>query len=188
MSFVEILLVAVALAMDAFAVSLAAGATAYARSARARFRLSFHFGLFQCLMPVAGWLVGTSVARAIESIDHWVAFGLLAFVGVRMLRAAFDEAAAAPQRDPSRGAALVMLSVATSIDALAVGLSLAMLEVAIWYASAIIGVVTGLLSLAAIWLGNRLGARFGQRMEAAGGTILVAIGTRILLQHLGWTV
>ncbi len=185
MSLLEILLVAVALAMDAFAVSLAAGATAYARSKRARFRLSFHFGLFQFLMPIAGWLVGTSVARAIESFDHWVAFGLLAFVGTRMLLAAFGEEGKAPSRDPSRGATLVMLSVATSIDALAVGLTLAMLEVAIWYASVIIGLVTGLLSLAAIRLGNRLGARFGPRMEAAGGTILIAIGVRILLQHLG---
>jgi manganese efflux pump family protein len=186
MSTLEIFAVAIALSMDAFAVSLAAGATAFARTARARFRLSFHFGLFQCLMPIAGWLVGTSVARHIESVDHWVAFGLLAFVGIRMLAAAFREEGTVPQRDPSRGATLVMLSVATSVDALAVGLTLAMLEVGIWYASAIIGVVTGLLSLVAIWLGNRLGARFGQRMEAAGGTILVVIGLRILLEHLRW--
>jgi manganese efflux pump family protein len=186
MSLLEILLVAVALAMDAFAVSLAAGATAYARSARARFRLSFHFGLFQCLMPIAGWLLGTTVARSVESVDHWVAFGLLAFVGVRMLMAAFREEETAPQRDPSRGATLIMLSIATSIDALAVGLTLAMLEVGIWYASAVIGVVTGLLSLVAIRLGNRIGARFGPRMEAVGGTILVVIGARILFQHLGW--
>jgi manganese efflux pump family protein len=185
MSLSEILLVALALAMDAFAVSLDAGATEYARSGRARFRLAFHFGLFQCLMPIAGWLVGTSVARAIESVDHWVAFGLLAFVGVRMLVAAFRQEGSAPQRDPSRGATLVMLSVATSIDALAIGLTLAMLEVEIWYASAIIGVVTGLLSLAAIGLGSRLGARFGRRMEAVGGTILIALGARILFQHLG---
>ena len=154
MSLSEILLVALALAMDAFAVSLSAGATAYARTARARFRLSFHFGLFQCLMPIAGWLLGTSVAPYIQSVDHWIAFALLAFVGGRMLIAAFDEHEASVQRDPSRGATLVMLSVATSIDALAVGLTLAMLEVGIWYASAIIGVVTGLLSLVAIRLGS----------------------------------
>ena len=91
MSLSEILLVALALAMDAFAVSLGAGATAYARTARARFRLSFHFGLFQCLMPIAGWLLGTTVAPYIESVDHWVAFALLAFVGGRMLMPRFDE-------------------------------------------------------------------------------------------------
>jgi manganese efflux pump family protein len=187
MSTLEILAVAVALAMDAFAVSLAAGSTAFTRSGRARFRLSFHFGLFQCLMPIAGWLLGTSVARYIASVDHWIAFALLALVGGRMLIAAFGgEEGGSLQRDPSRGATLVMLSLATSIDALAVGLTLAMLDVGIWYASAIIGVVTGALSLTAIAVGNRLGARFGRRMEALGGTILVAIGTRILLQHLGY--
>jgi manganese efflux pump family protein len=115
-----------------------------------------------------------------------VAFSLLAFVGARMLIAGFRQEGTAPRRDPSRGATLVMLSIATSIDALAVGLTLAMLEVGIWYAAAIIGIVTSMLSLAAIWLGTRLGARFGPRMEAAGGTILVAIGARILFQHLGW--
>jgi manganese efflux pump family protein len=185
MSLFEILAIAVALAMDAFAVSLGAGATEFARSPRARFRLSFHFGLFQCLMPIAGWLLGTSVARWINAVDHWIAFGLLLFVGGRMIVASFSGEPQAYSRDPSRGMTLMMLAVATSIDALAVGLTLAMLDVGIWYASAIIGVVTGLLSLAAIRLGNRLGARVGTRMEAAGGAILVFIGTRILLQHLG---
>lgn len=187
MSLFEILAVAVGLSMDAFAVSLAAGATKYARSGRARFRLSFHFGLFQCLMPIAGWLLGITVAPYIQSVDHWIAFVLLAAVGGRMIYAALggeEEEEERLARDPSRGLTLVMLSVATSIDALAVGLSLAMLDVGIWYASAIIGVVTGLLSLLAIRLGNRLGNRFGRRMEVIGGVILVAIGIRILLQHL----
>jgi manganese efflux pump family protein len=184
MSLFEILAIAVALAMDAFAVSLAAGATAYARSPRARFRLSFHFGLFQCLMPVAGWLLGSTFARYISAVDHWIAFGLLGLVGGRMVVAALFESEAAYARDPSRGTTLVLLSLATSIDALAVGLTLAMLDTGIWYACAIIGVVTGLLSLLAIRLGNRLGQRFGRRMEVAGGLILLGIGARILLQHL----
>jgi putative Mn2+ efflux pump MntP len=184
MSFLEILGIAIGLSMDAFAVSLGAGATVHGQNGRARFRLSFHFGLFQALMPIAGWLLGTSVAGYIASFDHWIAFTLLAIVGVRMIRAAFSPEEAHDDRDPSRGVTLVMLSVATSVDALAVGLSLAMLDVGIWYASATIGVVTGLLSLLAIRLGNRLGARFGQRMEVAGGVILLVIGGRILLQHL----
>ncbi len=184
MSLFEILAIAVGLSMDAFAVSLAAGATAFARTARARFRLSFHFGLFQCLMPIAGWALGNSVAPYIASADHWVAFALLAIVGGRMIHAAFDEERPSDGRDPSRGLTLVMLAVATSIDALAVGLSLAMLDVGIWYPSAIIGLVTGLLSLVAIRLGNRLGARFGSRMEIVGGIILIAIGVRIVAQHL----
>lgn len=184
MSSLEILAIAVGLAMDAFAVSLGAGATAFARSPRARFRLSFHFGLFQCLMPIAGWLLGTSVARHIQAFDHWVAFVLLAVVGGHMIQAAFAEEGAKYARDPSRGATMVMLAVATSIDALAVGLSLAMLDVGIWYASVTIGLVTGLLSLLAIRLGNLLGDRFGKGMEVAGGLILLTIGVRILLQHV----
>ncbi len=185
MSLIEILAVAVGLAMDAFAVSLGAGATAFANNGRARFRLSFHFGLFQCLMPIAGWALGTTVAPYIASVDHWIAFALLACVGGRMVRSAQaggDEPAY--PRDPSRGGTLVMLAVATSIDALAVGLSLAMLEVGIWYASVTIGIVTGLLSLLGIRLGTRLGTRFGRRMEVAGGLILLAIGVRILVAHL----
>lgn len=183
MSQLEILAIAVGLAMDAFAVSLGAGATAYARSPRARFRLSFHFGLFQCLMPIAGWLLGSSIARHIEAFDHWVAFVLLAIVGGRMIYAAFAPGETFYSRDPSRGTTLVMLAIATSIDALAVGLSLAMLEVGIWYASVTIGLITGLLSLLAIRLGNRLGERFGKGMEGAGGALLLAIGVRILFQH-----
>jgi putative Mn2+ efflux pump MntP len=187
MPFIEVLLIAAGLSMDAFAVSVGAAASNSRMAPRATFRLAFHFGLFQCLMPIAGWLLGNELARYIASVDHWIAFALLAFVGGRMLIAAFggDEGRAL-RRDPSRGATLVMLSLATSIDALAVGLTLAMLDVGIWYASAIIGVVTGALSLTAIALGNQLGARFGRRMEALGGTILVAIGTRILLQHMGY--
>lgn len=184
MSQLEILTIAIGLAMDAFAVSLGAGATAYARSPRARFRLSFHFGLFQCLMPIGGWLLGNSVASRIHAIDHWVAFILLAIVGSRMIYAAFAPGDTFYSRDPSRGTTLVMLAVATSIDALAVGLSLAMLEVGIWYASVTIGLITGLLSLLAIRLGNRLGERFGKGMEAAGGVLLLAIGVRILMQHM----
>jgi putative Mn2+ efflux pump MntP len=183
MSQFEILAIAVGLAMDAFAVSLGAGATAYARTPRARFRLSFHFGLFQCLMPIAGWLLGSSVARHIQALDHWIAFILLSIVGGRMIYASLAPGETFYTRDPSRGTTLVMLAVATSIDALAVGLSLAMLEVSIWYASVRIGIVTGLLSLLGIRMGNRLGERFGKGMEAAGGLILLAIGVRILLQH-----
>lgn len=184
MSLFEILAIAVGLAMDASAVSLGAGATAYARNARARFRLSFHFGLFQCLMPIVGWVLGTSVADRIASIDHWIAFTLLALVGSRMIRGAFQEEETSYNNDPSRGTTLVLLAIATSIDALAVGLTLAMLNVEVVSASVTIGVVTGLLSLLAIRLGNRLGTRFGKRMEVVGGVILLVIGVRILVQHL----
>ncbi len=180
----EILAVAVGLAMDASAVALGAGASALARGFRFRFRLAFHFGLFQFVMPVVGWVVGARVARYVGSVDHWVAFGILAYVGGRMVAAGMSGEQPADPRDPSRGLTLIMLSVATSIDALAVGLSLAMLDVSIWWPSVTIGAVTGLLSAIALRAGSVLGAAVGKRMEIAGGLVLIAIGFRILAQHL----
>ena len=184
MSLWEILVVAAGLSMDAVAVSLAASASRRARGARATFRLSFHFGLFQFLMPVAGWFIGASFARYIESVDHWIAFGLLVFVGGRMIRTAASGADPGLAADPSRGSTLILLSVATSIDALAIGLTLAMLGSGIWYASAIIGIVTASLSCLAIVVGQRVGHAVGRRMEVVGGLALIAIGVRILAQHL----
>lgn len=181
----EILLIAVALAIDAFAVSLASGASGRVRDLRGAIRLSFHFGLFQALMPILGWFAGTRIAPLITEVDHWVAFGLLALVGGRMIRSGWRPGEAEARRgDPSRGLTLVALSLATSIDALAVGLSLAMIGVSIWYPSAIIGAVTAALSIAGTQLGGRLGAMFGKGMEVVGGLVLILIGLRILLSHL----
>jgi putative Mn2+ efflux pump MntP len=184
MSFPEILLIAIGLAMDAFAVSLGVGTTHFADSARPKFRLAWHFGLFQALMPALGWLVGVSVARFIAPFDHWIALILLSFVGARMIRSGLSKEQDSHATDPSRGGTLVMLSVATSIDAFAVGLSLAMLRVPIVYPVVVIGVVTAGLSMAGLLLGNRLGKKFGKRMEIIGGIILIAIGIRIVISHL----
>ena len=184
MNIGEIILIAIGLAMDATAVSLVAAASGFAGNLRAAFRLSFHFGLFQAVMPVLGWLLGRSLVDHIASVDHWVAFGLLAFVGSRMIYSGIKPSEQHLRKDPSRGYTLILLSIATSIDALAIGLSLAMLEVDIWYPSIIIGVVTSALSLIAIRLGNRLSSVFGQKMEIIGGVILIAIGLRILISHL----
>lgn len=184
MGFVEILLIALGLAMDAFAVSVGIGCTGQIHGPRPVFRLSFHFGLFQCLMPILGWLAGSSVAALISGVDHWIALGLLAFVGGRMIRSGLDPAGTVYQTDPSRGGMLVMLSVATSIDALAIGLGLAMLKVSIVYPSVVIGIVAGSLSLAGLAIGHRLGVLFGKRMEIVGGVILVGIGVRVLIAHL----
>jgi len=172
--------------MDAFAVSLAAAGSGRAAGGRAQFRLSFHFGLFQFLMPVIGWFLGRRLAGALAAVDHWIAFGLLAFVGARMILSAWKGGpdAPVPRGDPSRGLTLVALSVATSIDALAVGFSLALLHVEIWYPAAVIGVVTAALSFAGVRLGAFLGRAFGRGMEAAGGILLLLIGLRILLEHL----
>ena len=184
MTTFEIIIIAVGLAMDASAVSLAAAAAGFAKDARAKFRLSFHFGLFQFLMPVLGWLLGISFVSHFKAFDHWIAFFLLAFVGIRMIREGMDKSSAIQKKDPSRGMTMVMLSVATSIDALAVGLSLAMLDVNIWYPSAIIGVITAGMSFLAIKIGTKLGRMFCKRMEIFGGLILILIGSRILFSHL----
>jgi putative Mn2+ efflux pump MntP len=183
MGWFEVVLVAVGLAMDAFAVSLAAGTSKTCRGPRPTFRLSFHFGLFQALMPVIGWYLGTRVAVLMGAVDHWIAFGLLAFVGVRMIRSGFDKREDVKKPDPSKGWTLVTLSLATSIDALAVGLSLAMLEVSIWYPSVVIGVITAGLSVLGVRLGSKLGAVFGRRMEVVGGVILIGIGLKILIDE-----
>ena len=177
-------LLAIALAMDASAVSLGVGTSGHASTARPIFRLSFHFGLFQSLMTLLGWLAGAKVAGAIAGMDHWIAVGLLAFVGVRMIRSGLDPRLSVHKMDPSRGASLVLLCVATSIDALAAGLSLAMLRIDIVLPAVVIGLITSGLSLGALLVGHRLGNAFGKRMEIVGGVILNAIGLRVLLGHL----
>lgn len=177
---------AIALAMDAFAVAIGTSIVLGCPDGRQQFRLSFHFGLFQGLMPVIGWLAGSTVAHVIQGFDHWVAFGLLAVVGSRMIR---DGLAAADERthcaDPTRGWSLVVLSTATSIDALAVGLSMALVGVSIWMPALVIGVVAAAFTLLGIRIGGTIGTRFGHRTSVFGGLILVAIGLRILAEHLG---
>lgn len=184
MPFLEVLMIALGLAMDAFAVSIGAGAIRARLAPRATFRLAFHFGLFQFLMPVAGWALGAAVASWFSSLDHWIAFGLLGFVGGRMVISGWRGEAEGPRGpDPSKGATMVMLSIATSIDALAVGLSLAMLGVGILLPALVIGVVTGGLCTLGVSLGERLGQRLGQRMEIVGGLVLIGIGLKIVVEH-----
>jgi putative Mn2+ efflux pump MntP len=184
MNTLEIILIALGLAMDAFAVSIAAGASGKLQGGRGVFRLSFHFGLFQAMMPLIGWFVGTRIVHFISAVDHWVAFGLLFFVGVRMIHSSFKTDTDAFPADPSRGFNLVILSVATSIDALAVGLSLAVIQINIWYPCAMVGIITAAMSVIGISAGRNLNKTIGPRMELIGGVILILIGARILLSHL----
>ncbi len=170
--------------MDAFAVSLGVGCIPLPCQSRARLRLSFHFGFFQFFMPVVGWFAGTTVERFISPIDHWIAFGLLGYVGGNMIRSGFHPDHESYASDPSRGKMLIILAIATSIDALAVGLSLAMINVQILTPSIIIGVVTFSLSMVGLFAGNKLGEKFGKRMEIVGGIILLGIGLRVLITHL----
>ena len=171
--------------MDALAVAIATGIALGKVSGRQTFRLSFHFGLFQFLMPVVGWLAGLSVERYLSGYDHWLAFGLLGFIGGKMmyeaLRGGEGESAAA---DPTRGVSLVLLSVATSVDSLAVGLSLGVLRVRIWYPAVVIGIVAAALTAIGMHLGAPLGNRFGRKMELLGGLVLIGIGCNILYRHL----
>ena len=186
MGFPVVLGIALGLAMDAFAVALGLGCSRRGLSRSQSFRLALHFGLFQFFMPLVGWAAGKGIESCIKAFDHWVALGLLAFVGGKMIVESFRSRAedGRPSVDPSRGARLLLLSVATSIDALAVGLSLAVLESGILYPAAVIGVVAFLMTLAGAAAGPRLGRIVGRRAELAGGLILILIGLKILADHL----
>jgi putative Mn2+ efflux pump MntP len=183
-SLLELCAIALALAVDAFSVGVAVGLTR--RSARERFRLSFHFGLFQALMPLAGALAGTALERWIAAWDHWVAFGLLALIGGRMIRTAVRAGGReAATDDPTRGLHLVGLSLAVSIDALAVGFTLGLQEVSIPFAVALIGVTASALTLVGMLIAGGFASRLGRRAEIGAGVALVAIGAKIVLDHLG---
>jgi putative Mn2+ efflux pump MntP len=178
--------IAVGLAMDAFAVAIATGIVLGTVSGRQTFRLAFHFGLFQFLMPVVGYLAGMTVERYIEGYDHWLAFALLGYIGGKMvyegIRGGEEEGNGG--KDPTRGMSLVVLSVATSVDALAVGISLGVLRNdEIVYPGVVIGIVACTFTAAGLHLGKRLGTVFGKRMEVVGGLVLVAIGVKILFDH-----
>ncbi|MEW5872888.1 MAG: manganese efflux pump MntP family protein [Chloroflexota bacterium] len=178
-------MIAIGMAMDASAVSLCVGGSPHLRSLRARLRLAFHFGWFQFMMPIIGWLGGSLVSHWVSAFDHWIAAGLLGYVGGKMIREGLQgEGDDCQREDPTRGKTLVMLAIATSIDALAVGLSLAMLGVEVLTPALTIGLVTFGLSMLALLASGRLGARFGQRMEVVGGLVLIGIGVRILVEHL----
>jgi len=185
-SLLEILAIAVALAVDAFAVAVAAGVMLRRVTRRQTFRLAWHFGLFQALMPILGWAAGRTVHRWIEAVDHWLAFGLLAVIGGRMIAGAVrGDEEEIKQPEPTRGWTLVVLSVATSIDALAVGLSLAFVRVRIWLPALVIGLVAGALTVAGLHLGGYVGRRLPLARYAAalGGLVLLGIGIRILIEH-----
>lgn len=188
MNLLTTLVLSLSLAMDCFAVALGIGTSPVPVTRRLIFRISYHFGLFQGVMALLGWFAGHSVVHLIEGYDHWIAFVLLAWVGGKMIREGLGNEASevdpAELSDPSRGRSLIMLSIATSIDALAVGLSLALLKANILLASLSIGVTSSALSLIGLLIGKRLSQKFGKRVEVLGGLVLIGIGLRILIEHL----
>jgi len=191
-SLIELVLLAIGLSMDAFAVSVGKGLAMRRREHGQAIALALAFGLFQGGMPLIGWAIGSRFAGAITAIDHWIAFGLLGALGAKMLWDARSEdpveeadAAARPHGPRLTVREVLLLAVATSIDALAAGIGFAFLRLNIWVAVALIAGVTAVLSFSGVVVGHRFGSRFERPAEVAGGLILIGIGTKILLQHLG---
>lgn len=184
MDAITLLGLALALAMDAFAVALATGTVLARLTGRHLFRLGFHFGLFQALMPVIGWLAGQTLIQWVSAWDHWIVFILLTLIGGRMIHEACNDEGKPDKRDPTRGFNLILLSIATSIDALAVGFSLSVIGVSIWMPALVIGLVAGTLTVVGMLLGGHIGDRWGPRVEIFGGLILISIGIKILVEHL----
>jgi len=186
LSFPYILGLAAALAMDCFAVTLGLACGTRGLTMRQALRLAVYFGGFQFAMPVIGWLAGDRMLGLIQRFDHWVAFGLLAVIGGRMIHESFEmsgeEKACRP--DQTQGRRLLVLALATSIDALAVGLGLAVVRTGILYPAAVIGVMSFALTVAGAKLGPVVGRVVGKRAELAGGLILIGIGAKVLIEHL----
>ncbi|MDD5483217.1 MAG: manganese efflux pump MntP family protein [Kiritimatiellae bacterium] len=184
MTIISVFLIAVGLALDAFAVAVACGLAVRPLRPLYAFRIAFFFGFFQFAMPVAGWAAGSALQAIIAAFDHWLAFILLVAAGGRMIYASFTKGEKSSCSAPVSTGALVILSLATSIDALAVGLSFAFLKEKILLPSLIIGAVTFALSFAGVWLGHRCGHIFENKLETAGGLILIGIAFKILVAHL----
>ncbi|ROL57499.1 manganese efflux pump [Bacteroidetes/Chlorobi group bacterium ChocPot_Mid] len=186
MEFYLIILIAFALAIDAFAVSFAAGSFYGKATKRQKFRLSFHFGLFQFFMPILGWLAGSEIVKIVENYDHWIALLILIVIGGKMIIDSLSQNDNKVQNDITKGFSLVNLSIATSIDALAVGFSLGIVNSDIIIPSIIIGIVASTMSLLGIKAGESLSHIFGRKISIFGGIVLILIGFHILFKHLQW--
>lgn len=182
MSYLELFIIAVGLSMDAFAVSIAKGLSVCRIAPRHSLCVGSWFGGFQALMPLVGLYLGVTFSRFVTSVDHWIAFFLLGFIGMNMIRESFSREEVAPDPDFSVRTMFVM-AVATSIDALAVGISFAVLSVDIWSAVAIIGATTFLLSIVGLKIGNIFGCRYKTKAEFFGGAVLLLLGVKILVEH-----
>jgi putative Mn2+ efflux pump MntP len=184
MQMITIALISVGLAADALAVSLGIGATGQIAKLRSKLRLAAHLGIFQAGMTALGWLAAETIVDYIKSYDHWIAFGLLSYVGLNEIRSGLIGDGRGFRRDPSTGRTLVILSVATSMDALAVGLSIAVINIPLLLSVAAIGGVTFGLAVLGMFAGKKVGEKLGRRARIVGGMILIGIGVRILVTHL----
>ena len=184
MDTLSIIFIAFGLAMDAFAVSITRGVTIKYLSIYSALAIATCFGAFQAVMPLIGWLAGLSLRDVISGFDHWIAFGLLSSIGIKMIYESFTVESSDKEIKPLNVFVLLILSVATSIDALAVGISLSFLEISIAIPAIIIGTVTFLLTLLGVFIGNRFGHFFENKIEIIGGLILIGIGVKILIEHI----
>jgi len=184
MGLITIVIIAVGLAMDAFAVSVVSGSAYKQLKVEHALRIAIFFGCFQAFMPLVGSLAGLSVKEYIVNYDHWIAFGLLSAVGGKMIYESFKIGSAEKNFDPSNVFVLLILSVATSIDALAIGITLSLIVSSIVVAVIIIGLVTFALSYLGVLIGKKFGHFFENKIEALGGLVLISIGLKILLEHL----
>lgn len=185
MGRIELLLLAVGLSMDAFAVAVCKGLAMKKATVGKMAIVGLWFGFFQALMPTVGYLLGSSFADYITRIDHWIAFGLLLIIGANMIREAFSKGDEKEESADLGFLTMLLLAVATSIDALAVGVTFAFIDVNIWFAAPVIGLTTFILSFIGVKIGSIFGVKYKSRAELAGGIILILIGTHILLEHLG---
>lgn len=186
MGFLIVLSIALALAMDCFAVTLGISLSRGKLFKSQKLRLAFSFGFFQAVMTAAGWIAGKSILLVIHAFDHWVAFGLLLFIGGKMIYASFrrKDGTTDAETDPARGLSLLFLSVATSIDALAAGMSFAVLNGTILFPAVVIGMVTFLMTILGASVGPSAGRIVGRRAELLGGSILILVGIKILTEHI----
>ncbi|MBQ3027905.1 MAG: manganese efflux pump [Lachnospiraceae bacterium] len=183
MGLLELFLIAVGLSMDAFAVAICKGLSVKKATLKHGLIVGLYFGGFQAGMPLLGYFLGSSFAKYIENFDHWIAFGLLGIIGFNMIRESREEE---EELDASFGfKAMLPMAVATSIDALAVGVSFAVMQVQIGWAVAFIGIITFTLSAIGVKIGNHFGAKYKSKAELFGGIVLIVLGIKILLEHLG---
>lgn len=183
MGFFELTLVGVGLAMDAFAVSVCKGLSMKKINWKSAIIIALYFGAFQALMPVIGYLLGAAFSNAVENIDHWIAFILLSAIGINMIKESTDDELD-KRNDRVDFKTMIVLAIATSIDALAIGVTFSFLKTNIILAITIIGTVTFILSLAGVVIGNKFGDKLQNKAELLGGIVLIGIGIKILLEHL----
>ncbi len=184
MDIVSILFIALGLSLDAFAVSVSSGVAIRNLKISHALKIAIFFGAFQAIMPLLGWLAGVSVRGVIEKYDHWIAFGILSIIGVKMIYESFKIKPCDECADPLKFYTLLILAIATSIDALAVGTTFAFLDVVIAVPAMIIGLVTFIVSFAGVYIGDRFGHFFENKIEVLGGLCLIGIGIKILIEHL----